>query len=158
MLSTMYVFKKKGDVSGVYGLLPKSPLINSSDLKENKTINRQAILNYFRYDREEGTCGPLWPDKNPSKDPKDIDFYYHPVYYRQRIASKIPYKISDTVTLIDVFTCLGSRFGLESLQVFVEVYESSCGSERIWANIYYVADSEVPACIIEVNEFTIYVD
>lgn len=158
MSLNIYIFEKKGEVSGVYGVISRIPLKDGQTVEEVQKANKQVILDYFRFDREKGVYGAGVPDINPSKDSKDVKLLYDPVFYRQKIAREIPHKISNTVTLIDSFACFGTRFGLKNIRVFVEVYESNCGPQRIWANIYYVADSEIPACIITVNPYSIFAD
>jgi hypothetical protein len=154
-MSRVMVLRQIGDVSQIYGVLPDhSSKINNmtsrGEYKQYKKENKESILKCLRYDNEKGL--DRIPTTNPSKDTKDVIFHYNPVYYRQAIANNLPYQITNTITVIDSFACLGSRFGLQELMVFVEVYESSCGDGRIWAHIFYVADSEVPVCTIMVTK------
>lgn len=77
---------------------------------------------------------------------------------KQQKYRNLPYQLTDTITVIDAFTCIGSRFGLDTLSVIVEVCQSNCGEERIWANIYYAADSEIPACVIKIVEHSLFIE
>jgi len=148
----LFIFEQTGEVNSVFDILSKVPL----NTKENK----QNILKNFRRDREENIIGPLVPDKNPSKDISTVEFYYTPHMIKQKNyrPSNLPYRLSETIQVIDAFTCIGSRFGLKSLSVIVEVCQSNCGNNPIWANIYYVADSEIPSSIIRVNSYSTFMD
>jgi len=140
------VLEKMGEVSGIFDILVKKHTDNN--LKE-------SIIKSLRHDSEKNRHGLHVLKENPSKESSEIDFKYSPTFYRQRLSqTKFPYKISDTIELIDAFSCMGSRFGLQPLSVFVEVFQSSCIKDKIWANVYYVADSEIPACSIKVTTLT----
>ena len=148
MLIHTTVLEKTGIVNGTFDVLVS-----------DKKIEKEEILKALRIDREEGIHSKYMIDKNPSKDPKEIEFFYEPTRCRQKISTgKLPCKISTTINLIDAFVCLGSRFGLQPLNVFVEVYQSTCGYRGIWAKIYYVADSEIPVCIITAKTYTRNID
>ena len=76
---------------------------------------------------------------------------------KQSKYAKLPYKLTDTIKVIDAFVCSGSRFGLSLLtEVLVEICESNCANNTIWANIYHVADSEIPVSIITVSTHSIF--
>ena len=150
MRTKIITLNQTGAISQIYGILPDR--LCAVDIKTTnveyealQAENEKAILDYLRYDNERGL------DRNPSIKPIEVVFHYTPVYYRQRIAARLPYRLTDTITVIDAFACMGTRFGLKPLMVFVEVYKSSCGENRIWANIFYVADSEIPICTIKVD-------
>ena len=144
------VIEKTGEVNGIFDILVKKHTDNN--LKEN-------IIKSLRHDNEKNKHGRHVLKENPNRESSEIDFNYSPTFYRQKLSkTKFPYKISDTVELIDAFSCIGSRFGLKPLSVFVEVYQSTCGNNRIWANIYYVSDSEIPACIIKTTTITKFID
>jgi len=148
----LFIFEQTGEVNSVFDILSKVPL----NTKENK----QNILKNFRRDREENIIGPLVPDKNPSKDISTVKFYYTPHMIKQKNyrPSNLPYRLSETIQVIDAFTCIGSRFGLKPLSVLVEVCKSNCGDNRIWANVYYVADSEIPSIVIEAKMCSIFLE
>lgn len=158
MKNRIIVFNQTGVVNQIYGIIPDLLCEidnNTTRDKYNKlqAKNEMAILDYLRYDNE---CGlDRVPNTNPSIHSAKVVFHYNPVYYRQKIANNLPYKLTDTITVIDSFACLGSRFELRQLMVFVEVYKSLCGENRIWANIFYVADSEIPICTIRVDRHVI---
>ena len=149
------VFEQTGKVNNVYGVIKSNAnKINrettKEEIKELHEQNEKAILDYFRYDQEKSIVGV---QPNPSKETGSIEFYYTPTLIKQEIAKNLPYKLTETVTIIDSFACQGTRFGLQPLVVFVEVCQSNCGNNRIWANIYYAADSEIPCSIIKVNRY-----
>ena len=144
MSNTLYVtvLEKIGIVNGTFDVI----VSKLDDIKKE-------ILTSLRLDREADIHGKHMVGKNPSKDPKDIEFHYNPTYYRQHLAASIPFKVEPTIELIDAFACIGSRFGLQPLNVFVEVYQSTCGYNPIWAKIFYVADSEIAICTIIANTY-----
>ena len=152
----LFIFEQTGEVNSVFDILSSVPLNTKGSMKKNK----QNILKNLRRDREEDIIGPLVPDKNPSEDISTVEFYYTPCMVKQKNyrPSNLPYKLSETIQVIDAFTCIGSRFGLKSLSVIVEVCQSNCGGNHIWANIYYVANSEVPASTIRVNRYSTFMD
>jgi len=88
---------------------------------------------------------------NPSVEPSTVKFLYTPVMYKQAKYAELPYK-EGTYTVVDAFACSGTRFYMDSLQVFVEVCKSDMGERRIWANVYYVSDSVIPAIVIYAEE------
>ena len=148
MLIHTAVLEKTGIVNGTFEVI----------VSENPVHSRE-ILEALRVDREEGVHSKYMIGKNPSKNPKEIEFLYEPTLCRQKLATaKLPCKVSSTVNLIDAFVCIGSRFRLQPLNVFVEVYQSTCGYKGIWAKIYYVADSEIPVCIITAKIYTRNID
>ena len=151
MLAKFYIIEKKGSTSGIMGIIPGIVGQPDRDITNDRDREKQSILTFLRYDLEKNQFGGGGPENNPSKDPNSVKFFYSPFMYKQELAKYIPYKVSEHITLIDSFVCLGSRFKLDSLQVIVEVYESNCGNNRIWAEVYYVADCEIPACIITAN-------
>ena len=135
------ILEKIGEVNGIFDVIIKKYI--------NENIEKD-IIKSLKYDKEKNMCGPHVLKENPNIKSSEVDFEYPPTFYRQSLSkNKLPYKISNTVELIDTFSCIGSRFGLKPLSVFVEIYRSTCGYHRIWANIYYVADSEIPACTIK---------
>lgn len=154
MLLTLLVFEQKGSVNGIFAITP-AIAYNKDDAKE---LNKKKILEILRHDREENLHGKHVLDKNPSEDLSTIKFYYNPVMEKQQKYKNLPYKLTDTITVIDAFTCIGSRFRLDTLSVIVEVCQSNCGEERIWANIYYVADSETPVCVIKIIEQSLFIE
>lgn len=105
----------------------------------------------LRHDWEKSVYGAGLPIDNPSEDPSTVKFFYRPCMDRQFKYRKLPYK-EGTYDVVDAFACLGSRFYMHGVQVFVEVCKSNMGGRRIWANIYYVADSEIPAARITAEE------
>ncbi len=148
MLIHTIVLQKTGEVNGVFDVLIS-----------DKKIEREEIIKSLRYDRENGIHSKHMIGKNPSRNSEEIEFYYTPTMYRKELAAtNLPYKVEPTVNLVDAFSCLGSRFGLQPLNVFVEVYQSTSGYRRIWAKIYYVADSEIPVCTITAEVYTKNVD
>jgi hypothetical protein len=153
MVFEQFLLVVKGCVSGVFGIVPCA---DSRDQDAEKK-DEEAILAMLRCDREKGLCGQGIPASNPSLDPSTVEFIYKPAMYKQKLYSRqFPFSIASSYGIIDAFVCLGSRFGLQQLQVFVEVCKSNCGDGRIWANIYYVSDSEIPACIIEAEKSKIF--
>lgn len=144
MLARILIFEQTGNVSGVSGIVPTVP--GDTDRQ------RKDVLSHLRYDYERNICGANMPKSNPSQNPAKVKFVTYPFMYKQERAKSIPLKISQTVTLIDSFTCSGSRFGLDSITVIVEVYESTYGGNHFWAEIFYVADCETPVCIIRAKE------
>ena len=153
---SLYIFEQTGEVNSIFDIIQSVPLYTKGSIQKNK----KSILKAFRKDREESIIGPSVPDKNPSKDISTVEFYYTPHMIKQKNyrPSNLPYRLSETIQVIDAFTCIGSRFGLKPLSVIVEVCQSNCGGNPIWANIYYVANSEVPASIIRVNNFSTFID
>lgn len=154
MRTRVITLDQTGAVNQIYGILPDhlcavDNKTTEAEYNAFRAKNEKAVLDYLRYDNEFEL--DRVPSTNPSIKSTEVDFRYNPVFYRQAIAAGIPYKITPTITVIDAFACMGTRFGLKSLMVFVEVYKSSCGENRIWANIFYVADSEIPICTIRVD-------
>jgi len=94
-----------------------------------------------------------------AKDPRECHFFmYTPVFEKQKLYQKIPFVINEETktTLIDAFACIGTKFGLDSLDCFVEIKSSEMGSGIVWAEVYYVSNSLYPALIIECNEFVYF--
>jgi len=91
---------------------------------------------------------------------KDVQFYYTPTMQRQAVylewQQKKVISLSFSVNLIHVFATSGKYFGLHDITVFVEVKESQCGDARLWAEVYYVADSQVPEVLILLKEHIRY--
>ena len=140
MALNIIILEKTGEISGIFDVIVK---------KYTDNIEKD-ILKTLRYDKEKNTHGPHVLKENLNEESSKIDFKYAPTFYRQTLSkNKLPYRVSDTVELIDTFSCIGSRFGLKPLSVFIEVYQSTCDKYKIWADIYYVADSEIPACTIK---------
>ncbi len=140
------ILEKTGDVNGIYNVFTSK-----------EEITNEEIIESLRFDNEEHMYSKHMLDKNPSKDSSEINFNSNAVHYRQELAAtKLPYRIQPTVDLIDSFVCLGSRFGLQPLNVFVEIYQST-DNNKIWAKIFYVADSEIPACIIRTKRYLQYI-
>lgn len=154
MLLNMFIFKQTGAVNNILYILP-AIAYNQKDAKKK---NEKKILELLRYDHEEKLGGKYVLDRNPSEDLSTIEFHYNPVMEKQQKYRNLPYHLTNTITVIDAFTCIGSRFGLNTLSVIVEVCQSNCGDQHIWANIYYVADSEVPASVIEILEHSVSVE
>ena len=154
MLITVLIFKQKGNVNNIFAI---GPAVAHTKIG-SKNINKKKILETLRYDREKRSYGKNVLNENPSEDLSKVKFYYSPVMEKQQKYKNLPYQLTDTITVIDAFTCIGSRFGLDTLRVIVEVCQSNCGDQRIWANIYYVADSEIPACVIEVVNHFLFID
>lgn len=154
MLLSLLVFDQKGSVNDIFAIMPAI----AYDKKDNEKKNKEEILQIFRRDREVGVFGGCGPTENPSLNISTIEFYYTPLMEKQRKYKKLPYQLTSTIQVIDVFTCLGSRFGLEPLSVLVEICESNCGVHSIWANIYYAADGEVPASIITITKYSMFVE
>ncbi len=147
------VLEKTGEVTGIFDIITMKITV------DNREKLKKEIIKVLRYDREENMHSKYILPKNPSKDSSKVVFLYGPAMYRQAIAAcPLPHKIEKTVKIIDTFTCIGSRFGLQPLSVFVEVCQSTCGEKRIWAKIYYVADSEIPACTIKATTFRQYLE
>ena len=153
MLLNLLVFEQRGDVSSIFAITPAV----AYDKKDSNNINKEKILEMFRRDSEANMYGNVI-DKNPSLDISTIKFYYTPIMEKQQKYKKLPYQLTSTITVIDAFTCIGSRFGLDTLSVVVEVCQSNCGVHDIWANIYYVADSEIPATTINVKSYSVFVE
>jgi len=148
--------EKQGSTSGIFAMIPFWRDMEKVDTDEVTAFVRERVLERLRFDREEHLCGAHVLDKNPSCDPSEVHFYYTATMEKQAIYRNLPHDVGESYRIIDAFVCLGSRFGLDPLQVFVEVCESKLGGGRIWANVYYVADSEVPVCVIHVREWTNY--
>ena len=154
MLLNLLVFEQKGDVNSIFSIIPAI----AYDAKDSNDKNKKQILETLRYDREANVCGKYAIDKNPSLNISTIKFYYTPLMEKQQKYKKLPYQLTSTITVIDTFTCLGSRFGLRQLSVLVEVYESHCGAHDIWANVYYSANSEIPAVTINIMKYSLFID
>ena len=151
MMIKFLLFEQRGRVNDIFAILP-AIAYNRKDAKER---NRKIILDAFRLDRE-----VRMPDekKNPSKNILDIKFHYNPFMEKQFKYTKLPYELTDTINIIDIFVCSGSRFSLKPLMVVVEVCESKCTSNPIWANIYYVANSEIPVSTITIKAHSMFLD
>ena len=153
MLIEILVFEQEGESNGVLAIMPAV----AYNKKDKHKRDKEKILEILRYDREKEVYGAYGLDKNPSRDISTIEFYYSPFMEKQKKFQTLPYQITDTIQVIDVFTCIGSRFGLKPLSVIVEVCESNCGNNPIWANVYYIANSETPAIIIRVAKHVMFV-
>ena len=154
-LLNLLVFEQKGKVNSIFNIVPAI----AYDKKDSEEKNKEKILKIFRYDREEKVCGRYsLITKNPSENISTVKFYYSPLMEKQVKYKTLPYQLTGTVEVIDAFTCLGTRFGLDSLSVIVEICQSNCGEHYIWANIYYVADSEIPALVITVNKWNMFIE
>lgn len=156
MNNAVLILTQTGAVNQVFGVLPDNlKKANNTTTKEEynelREKNKKSILDYLRYDNDKYETNIK--DRNPTRNSNEIDFRYSPVFYRQDIASQLPYQLTNTITVIDAFACMGQRFKLKRLVVFVEVYKSSCGYNRIWANIFYATDSEIPICTITVERY-----
>lgn len=92
---------------------------------------------------------------NPSVAVSSAEFYHRPFIEKQKAYQELPVE-KDNHTVIDAFLCFGTRFGLKHLIVLVEVCR--CPKFNYWANIYYVADSIVPAAILRSEEWTMTLD
>lgn len=150
MLAKILILEQTGNVSGVFGVIPTAFM----DMDKQ----RKDVLSHLRHDYEKNIHGAGAPKSNPSQNPAKVKFVTYPFMYKQERARNIPLKISQTVTLIDSFTCLGSRFELDSLTVIVEVYESTYGGNYFWAEIFYAHSCEIPACIIRAKEHAIILE
>jgi len=153
-LLDLLVFEQTGKVNSIFTIIPAI----AYDKKDSGEKNKEKILEVFRYDYGEKTYSKYVPDENPSKDISTVEFCYNPLLEKQKKYKNLPYPITNTIQVIDAFACLGTRFGLDSLSVIVEVCQSNCREHRIWANIYYVADSEVPATIITVTKYSMFIE
>lgn len=153
-LLNLLVFEQRGKVNSIFTIIPAI----AYDKKNSEERNKEKILEIFRHDYEKGTYVKYVLDENPSKDISTIEFYYNPLMEKQKKYKNLPYQLTDTIQVIDTFTCLGARFGLDSLSVIVEVCQSNCRDHGIWANIYYVADSEVPVTVITVNKWNMFIE
>jgi hypothetical protein len=153
MLLNLLVFDQKGDVNSIFAIIPAI----AYDKEDSKTKNKEQILERLRHDSEANVYGKHVIDKNPSLDISTVKFYYTPLMEKQQKYKKLPCQLTSTITVIDAFTCIGSRFGLDTLSVIVEVCQSNCGLHDIWANIYYVADSEIPATTINIRSYSLFV-
>lgn len=150
----IFILKQTGTINNIFAIIPAIAYYKNN----SKELNKKKILDTLRHDREKNLCGKNVLDKNPSEDLSTIKFFYTPVMEKQQKYKTLPYQLTNTITVIDAFTCIGSRFGLDTLSVMVEVCQSNCGEERIWANIYYAADSEIPVCVIEIIKHTLFID
>jgi len=88
--------------------------------------------------------------------PEEVKFGYGPWMIKQRTYDYIPVVIDKYITLVEVFTSTGEKFGLRDVQVVVEIKTSSTGSFRTWAEIYYIVDAQIPALIIEGSFQSLY--
>ena len=111
----------------------------------------KKFCDIVRHDWEKTVYGTGLPNPNPSVESWRVKFLYTPVMYKQAKYANIPYK-EGTYTVVDAFACVGTRFYMDRLQVFVEVCKSDMGDRRIWANVYYVSDSVIPAIVIHAEE------
>jgi hypothetical protein len=153
MFTKICIFEQKGDVSGVYYVLP---LMDSTKDPEHEKKNEKVILDALRHDHEANLIGRV-PKNNPSCDPAAIKFYYTGTMYRQKLYSTLPVVLPDRI-LIDVFTCLGSRFGLEQRNIFVEVYKNKTLNSDYYAHIMYVVSPERIASIISIRQWTVFLE
>lgn len=160
MRTRVITFEQTGAVNQIYGIIPDNlyavtKQTTTIEYEALKAKNEKDILDLLRRDHERNFGDTSISVANPSKESTEIDFRYNPVFYRQTIADNLPFRLTATIKVIDSFACMGTRFGLKPLMVFVEVYKSSTGENRIWANIFYVADSEIPICTIRVDRYVI---
>lgn len=154
MLLQQYVLRLQGEVNGIFGVIT----LTDRRVTDAQATDETQIKEMLRFDREKNTIGAHVPEENPSQDPSVVQYYYRPVMEKQNLY-EYGFPINrDTYEIIDAFTCLGSRFGLKPLTVFVELCHSKMGSARYWANIYYVAESEIPGCIIKFDEVDVWLD
>ena len=127
------------------------PGIFRSLLVPHRSDYTNKVLEILRHDWEGGVHGGGFPKSNPTLDSDEMRFYYWPTMQKKAMYANLPFTCG-SYQIIDAFVCLGERFGFKALQVFVEVCKSDMGGERLWANVYYVADSEVPVGTIKVTE------
>lgn len=88
------------------------------------------------------------------QDPQSVKFYFLPTMTKQETYRHLPYRVerlpiykSETY-IYDAFACVGDKFNLKDILVFVELKYSTIGEGILWAEIYYVADCLIPAMII----------
>ena len=154
MLINLLVLSMQGEVNGNFAVIPRA----DPRVKSAQDIDEAKIKEVLRNDREKNLHGSGVPEENPSLDPSSVEFYYATTMDKKKLyASGFPINMG-TYDIIDAFVCLGSRFGLRQLRVFVEVCHSRMGRGQYWANVYYVADSQVPACIITAEPYTVSLD
>lgn len=154
MLLYVYVLRVEGRVNGIFALIPQVDY----RVEGAAQTDEDRIKEVLRYDREQNLIGMYVPDKNPSQDPSVVRMYYTPSMARQQLyASGFPINMGP-YNIIDAFVCLGSRFGLDPLQVYVELCRSDFGEGMYWANVYYVATPELPACVIKAEKHLIMLD
>lgn len=91
-----------------------------------------------------------------TEEPKLLKFGYGPWLIKQQMYKNIPIRMDEYITLIDAFTCTGDKFGLKDIQVVVEVKISTTGTFRTWAEVYYIADAQIPSLIIEGRYISLY--
>jgi hypothetical protein len=97
-----------------------------------------------------------------AKDPLLVKYLYVPCLAKQQIYYNLPYNIPTAkilssslidvrdpeIWIYDAFSCMGDKFNLKDLNVFVELKYSNMSCGILWAEIYYVADCIIPAMII----------
>ena len=102
----------------------------------------------------------MFPFKPGNHRDENAKFYYTPWMNKQalydRVAREGRISVGPDIELIDSFICLGGKFNLANIQCSVEVKSSSMGGGIVWAEIYHVADSQVPSAIIRVEESPIF--
>jgi len=145
------VFVMQGCVSGVFSIIPFVWDSEKTSGDDHNAFVRKQVIDELRKDREKGVVPG--PGENPSRDPSTVEFFFTATMEKQRIYRNLPHRVGDSYDIIDAFVCLGSRFELKPLQVFVEVCQSRLRNDELWANVYYVADSQIPACVIHVQEW-----
>jgi len=157
VLVSVYIFEQRGVVSGVYNILPKTNIKNHKHSK----INRQAIIDVFRQDCESANYGMEHIGENPSRDVSSLKSIHKCAYFpvptstRLKLYEKLPIMLPDR-KIIDVFTCFGSRFGLEPKTVFVEICCTLSG--EYYANLMYTENPDHVLSIISVVEHTFFCD
>lgn len=160
MLIKQFALVQSGKVNGLYGfVIPDFGVFDcASGGDEYYGRVTQKIIDTLRHDHEKQTSGHLVPDENPSLGVEVVSFMYTPVFEKKKLYSQGFPVAQGTYDIVDAFVCLGSRFGLNPLQVIVEVCASRMGNRRVWANIYYAADSEIPASVICSREMDVFLD
>lgn len=145
----VHVLRIEGTVNKTFHIIPQLTFAGKG--MEAQEELEELVKSELRRDREENLSGPLVPDRNPTESALKPQYFYQPTQNRQALYKHgFPVRMG-TYSIIDAFSCMGSRFGLSGLSVFVELCRSNMGDKRLWANVYYVADSELPACIIRVE-------
>lgn len=137
----VYILRSVGVVNDLFDVFP-APEDDSREATE------AVLKERLRFDREETLQGIGVPDSNPSLDPSVVKYLYGPSMSRQRLYQRrFPIQM-DGYEILDAFVCLGSRFGLKTLQCYVELCR---GGHGYWVNVYYVADSVSPDLRIDVT-------
>lgn len=127
-----------GDVAKLFALKPD--MEDKDSLPWFRTILRTPCAAYGSTDT--------------TVEPQEVEFFYLPAMQRQRMYENLPFNTGLSYSIVDAFACSGARFGLKDIQVFVEICESACGKNPLWANIYYVADSQKPAAIATLQKWS----